>query len=122
MRSLLVIVIVLFTACQSDIIPCPHVKTGKLKESTARRGKVKKHIQEEINPIAVTSRRHNYIPTRSKPETLADKIDVEEWDCPKPGSRENQKIIKEHKKRMEKRIRSMMKKQDTMDSLSVRHF
>lgn len=97
-------------ACTSGIIPCPTVKPVKLRESHARQ--VKKAYHEE-SPVASARPHHDFTPSDKK-DILANKMNVEEWDCPRPGSRQNKKMIRDNKKRMEKRVRVMMKKQHEM--------
>src|SRR5690606_17416906 len=89
--------------------PCPAAKPVKMKQSNARQ--VKRTYHEEA-PVA-SIRKHDFTPTEKK-DILANKVNSEEWDCPKPGSRQNKKMIRDNKKRMDKRIRAMMKKQTEM--------
>lgn len=101
-------IFILLSACKSDIIPCPEVKALKLKEANFRFVRQKKHDPEAVNASTKKVKRHRDPYLFTKAETLASKMNVEDWDCPKPGTRK--KVIKENKKRMEKRIQSMVKK------------
>jgi hypothetical protein len=50
-------------------------------------------------------------------------MDIEEWDCPRPGEQKNSKIVKEAVKRMERRQREETRRRatDTLANPQVAH-
>jgi hypothetical protein len=112
-KRFIVIVILICTACHGGLIPCPKPKTAKLQKSF------------KPSPSLLTAK-------ANQPETEAQKKDVklndvryiqnvsmEEWDCPKPGSKHYMpKSIKENIKRNKKKIEADYKKQKA-DSLRM---
>ena len=109
----IVIVIVICTACSGGKIPCPKIKTAKLQ----------KHYRPSASALSARA---------NQPENDDQKKDVkindvhfiqnvsmEEWDCPKPGSKHYMpKSVKENIKRNKKKIESDYKKQQA-DSLRM---
>jgi hypothetical protein len=109
----IVFVILICTACQGGLIPCPKVKTVKLQ----------KHYRPSAS--ALTARANQEEPENQKKDIKINdvhyiqNVSVEEWDCPKPGSKHYMpKSVKENIKRNKKKIESDYKKQQA-DSLQV---
>ena len=112
----LAIIIMLFCgACSSDIIHCPKSKPLKMKESRAKRGKkVPQSITASVKPD-----KHAYKELKKSDHSLKSAENIEEWDCPRPGSQKNNKIVKENKRRMEKNMRLALKKRSQTESDST---
>lgn len=107
----LVIIIVLCTACQGGKIPCPKIKTVKLQ----------KHYRPSaaaLSAKANTPETENQVKeVKTNDVHFIQNISVEEWDCPRPGSKHYMpKSVKENIKRNKKKIESDFKKQQA-DSL-----
>jgi hypothetical protein len=104
-------VIFICAACQGGRIPCPKIKTVKLQ----------KHYRPSQSALSAradqaeseTERKYGKI----KEVRFIKNVSVEEWDCPRPGSKHYMpKSVKENIKRNKKKIESDFKKQQT-DSL-----
>jgi hypothetical protein len=90
---LLVILLIVFSACQTGRIPCPKVKADPLRRSFAKRtGYSERNTTasaREIQPANVTKPVKptiNYS-RGSEVKPALENIEVEEWDCPKPGTK-----------------------------------
>ena len=112
-RFIIGVILIICSACHGGLIPCPRVKTVKLQ----------KHYRP--SSYALTAKANQEEPeTERKDVKLNDvrfiqNVSVEEWDCPKPGSKHYMpKSIKENIKRNKKKIESDYKKQQA-DSLRV---
>ena len=83
----MVILLIVCTSCQSGLIPCPTVKADKVKKSSGKRGyfspKMVTASAKEAKP-EITKRT-----TRPVTRPALENIDVEEWDCPKPGAKKH---------------------------------
>jgi hypothetical protein len=115
MRVILILVIAAFTlSCQTGMIPCPKVKTVKLKRSFTNRGftaSSKSHpgAEQDLteNSASGTSAQSETTTNRTSRNKYIKHVSVEEWDCPKPGSKKYMpKSVKENIKRNMKRISS----------------
>jgi hypothetical protein len=104
-------VILICSACQGGRIPCPKIKTVKLQ----------KHYRPSASALTAKANQEEAENER-KDVKLNDvrfiqNVSVEEWDCPKPGSKHYMpKSVKENIKRNKKKIESDFKKQQA-DSL-----
>jgi hypothetical protein len=117
-------------ACQSGRIPCPEIKTVKMKESRANKGKVfvaapsrmmastKTIIEPEGSRSQVNLERMKANRVTGK-QMLEQYGTVEEWDCPSPsGKKKYSKVSKENIRKNEKRMREHLKQRSASDSLS----
>ena len=86
------IVILLFccTSCQSGLIPCPTVKAEKMKKSHAKRSVFAPKL---VTASAAETKQHPETVRRTRPmvRPALEHVDVEEWDCPKPGQKKTPK-------------------------------
>ena len=109
----IVFVILVCTACQGGLIPCPRVKTAKLQ----------KHYRPSAYALTAQANQAEF-ENQKKDVKLNDvhyiqNVSMEEWDCPKPGSKHYKpKSVKENIKRNKEKIESDYKKQHT-DSLRM---
>jgi hypothetical protein len=114
----LMILLVFCTSCMGGLIPCPTVKADKMKKSRGR--------SAYFGPKMVTAsaKEKEKTPTdvarRSRPETrpALEHINVEEWDCPKPGSKKMPKALKENIRKNKKAYEAYYKNRTAADSLS----
>ena len=119
-RFLAIFVLILFTACQTGRIPCPTVKADKLRRSVVKRNLkyMDRFTTASIEPEE-TQRRTNLIriPTTRPP---LEHIDVEEWDCPKPGvKRTMPKALKDNIKKNKKAYETYYRSRNSADSVQV---
>ena len=109
----IVFVILICTACQGGLIPCPRVKTAKLQ----------KHYRPSAYAFTAQATQAE-VENQKKDVKLNDvhyiqNVSMEEWDCPKPGSKRYlPKSVKENIKRNKEKIESDYKKQQA-DSLRM---
>ncbi|MEX2234634.1 MAG: hypothetical protein WD824_20885 [Cyclobacteriaceae bacterium] len=116
---MLIRVIVLFlllcTACRSGIIPCPDVKGLRLKKSHAtKRFRTPERIAREHPEAVITvssdaktpqpgarnSNKYRYV------KYTMQHVDVEEMDCPKPGEKKAMpRAVKENIRKNRKKVR-----------------
>ena len=122
---------VVCTACQSGKIPCPEVKTAKMKES--RLNKSNRFYASPSRMMASTKgvedqearKKAQYLEHVKSSRTTGKEMlerygTVEEWDCPSPtGKKKHSKVTKENIRKNEKKIREHMKEQSASDSLFV---
>jgi hypothetical protein len=113
---LIIVILIICSACQSGIIPCPKVKTAKLHKSfkpsastlTARAGQESEEESRKVKEVKPSN--GHYI----------QNVSVEEWDCPKPGKKRYMpKSVKENIRKNKKKIESDYKENAT-DSLSIK--
>jgi hypothetical protein len=105
----------LFSACRSGIIKCPDPVTAKLRKRPANYGL--KTSQKEITASAKeVSKEKTFKFPEPKNAKTADTI--EEWDCPKPGSKTMPKSVKENIKKNRKKFDAYYRSKVTPDSIS----
>jgi hypothetical protein len=124
---LLLFVTVICLSCQSGLIPCPHPKAMKLRESNVKLARVdKNNNRQPLYSGSDKTWKQNDSKDSSKGnikelrrESRVDKKPAEanDWDCPKPGA--SKKVAKENKKNMDRKIRDSMRKTKSLDSLSI---
>ena len=109
----IVFVILICTACQGGKIPCPKIKTVKLQ----------KHYRPSA--YALTAKASQAEVENQKKDVKSNdvhyiqNVSMEEWDCPKPGSKRYlPKSVKENIKRNKEKIESDYKKHQA-DSLRM---
>lgn len=96
---LIAIVILICTACQGGKIPCPKIKTVKLQKNYRPPASAYSAKATATEP---ESQRKD---VRTNDVHYIQNISVEEWDCPKPGSKHYMpKSVKENIKRNKKKI------------------
>lgn len=102
----IVIIIVFCTGCMGGKIPCPKIKTVKLQKNyrpPSSAYSAKANLPEPENPQKEG---------KVNDVHFIQNVSMEEWDCPKPGSKHYMpKSVKENIKRNKKKIESDYKKQ-----------
>jgi hypothetical protein len=117
---LILLVLFLSTACQSGLIPCPRVKTAKIK-----RTHVNKPMRQYIESLSANadtedvSKNIHYKSSKGTGNLAVKNITVEEWDCPRPGAKKYMpKTVKDNIKRNFKKINSDSKvSSDTVNAV-----
>jgi hypothetical protein len=118
-------------ACQSGKIPCPEVKTVKIKESRLNKGN--RFVASPSRMMAGTKTMTDQGETRREvdlermkatrvtgKQMLEQYGNVEEWDCPSPsGKKKYSKVAKENVRKNEKKMREHIKQRSAYDSLSI---
>ncbi len=115
-------------ACQSGKIPCPEVKTVKIKQSKVNKGNRFMASPSRMMASAKTMPEHEarrevnlerMKATRVTGKQMLEQYgNVEEWDCPSPsGKKKYSKVTKENVRRNEKKMREHMKERSASDSL-----
>lgn len=109
--------LVLCAACQTGKIPCPRVKTAKLHKT-----------YRPPSSSLLSARADRPVPqeepgsrnTRPGAEHYVKNISVEEWDCPRPGSKKYMpKSVKDNIRKNKKKFEEDLR-QTAADSLSTR--
>jgi len=80
---LIILILVLCSACERGIIPCPSFKTTKAKHY--RKPIINsRNLSARANDDSKEIRVKNY---KVENVRVVKSISVEEWDCPKPGEK-----------------------------------
>jgi hypothetical protein len=121
----LVLLLIIFSACTTGRIPCPTVKADKLKKTH-----IKKRIRyaERDSPATASikgsgeNNRPRTTPSTSRiipTKPALEHMNVEEWDCPKPGGKKNiPKALKDNIRKNKKAYEDYYKSRNSADSLS----
>jgi len=116
LMRIVVLFLLLCTACRSGIIPCPEIKGMRLKKSQVNKRfriperNVSREEAESVitvssdaktpQPEAKNSNKYRYV------KYTIRHVDVEELDCPKPGEKKTMpRAIKENIRKNRKKIR-----------------
>lgn len=119
--QLIVILILICTACQSGRIPCPDARGPRIK-------KVKVNPKHRPEYTASINTKRAQSETKTQPGQTKDSEDrfvknvsVEEWDCPRPGEKKYMpRAIKGNIKRNMKKLNEDRQKKAAADSLNIR--
>lgn len=116
-RGCFIIVLALIvSSCQNGLIPCPTAKAPKYKKSTARQAYYSPRLAS-AKP-AVPQKRYTRPPDEKIPPL--QHVDVEEWDCPKPGSkRPLPKAVRDNIKRNKKAYDQFYRNRTYPDSTNI---
>jgi sortase (surface protein transpeptidase) len=109
---LIILVLVLCTACERGLIPCPSLRTTKAKHY--RRPLINsKNLSARANDDSKENRK-NY---KSEDTRVVKSISVEEWNCPKPGEKKVMpRSVKENIRKNLKKVKSAEKAQPSLIS------
>lgn len=108
-------ILLICSGCQSGVIPCPTVKTARIKKSKAYRPSLTSlSARAEVEPENL----HNKT-SKSTDDRSFKNISAEEWDCPRPGEKKYMpKTVKDNIRRNMKKINSSSKAK--LDSLRTK--
>src|SRR5215216_3249929 len=98
-RIMLIMILFCF-ACQSGRIPCPKAKKVRLEKSAKKRSAYVMTARAETDTPKLQSRN-----PRSSNIKEIQHVNIEEWDCPRPGTRKYMpKTVKENIRRNMERV------------------
>jgi hypothetical protein len=114
--SFLFCLLIFLTACQSGFIPCPEAKGVRLKRSHAKQVRM-----TERNDMTASTRE---MPNNSQAHIrqtrpALEHVDVEEWDCPRPGAKYMPKEVKDNIRKNARRMKSYYKNRNEADSVNT---
>jgi hypothetical protein len=106
MLTRIVIIAILFSSCsQLRDMGCPAPERVKLRKASAHRMKYYRIKQRELAAErTVASKDYTHV-------DIKDLRNLEEWDCPRPGSRHD-RLIKDKRKRIEKKYQTALRKHE----------
>ncbi len=115
MITRLLILLLIMGACRSGEIACPEKKSVRLKKRPSNYMKsYSRSLSASMNERPNIHSRGE-IPGQKHVKTISS---IEEWDCPKPGTRAGiPKSVKENIRRNRKKFNSYYKKRSDTDSL-----
>jgi len=110
---LILLVLVLCSACERGLIPCPSLKLTKAKHY--RRPLINsKNLSARANEDSKESR-NRY--AKSEDARVVKSVSVEEWDCPKPGEKKVMpRSVKENIRKNLKKVKTAEKAQPSLIS------
>jgi hypothetical protein len=119
--QLIVILILICTACQSGRIPCPDARGPKIR-------KVRVSSKQKPEYTASINSRRGQAETKTQTGQAKESegrfvrnVSVEEWDCPRPGEKKYMpRAIKGNIKRNMKKLNEDRKQKAAADSLNTR--
>ena len=101
--------VILISACRSGDLRCPEPEVVKLKKSSA----YKFHMFDRKQKDKVMAQSRSYPRDYKRSDARhKDLKDIEEWDCPRPGSQQD-KINQKRLKRIQKNAESNPRKAST---------
>lgn len=129
----IVLFLLICSGCNSGIIPCPEVKSLKLRKSQVNkrhRSIERSNPRDQAEPIVTVSsdaktpqqnprnsNRYKYV------KYTIEHVDVEDLDCPKPGDKKMPKAVKENIRKNRKKVRYYFEETgaDSLASAPARH-
>ena len=115
----LIIILLIFTGCSSGFIPCADLKPDKLRKTHVRKNirYAERNTTASARTIPDTPTKPNYY-RGSDIKPALENIDVEEWDCPKPGAKRSiPKALKDNIRKNKKAYESYYRnKADSVQS------
>jgi hypothetical protein len=109
-RLLFVLVVALgIFACRSGDMRCPEPEVVKLKKSSAYKFHIFDRRQKEKVMAQSNSLARDYKRSEARHKELKD---IDEWDCPRPGSHQD-KVNQKRLKRIQKSAESNPRKANT---------
>jgi hypothetical protein len=119
--QLIVILILICTACQSGRIPCPDARGPKIRKVRVS-SKQKPEYTASINPRRGQAETKTQTGQAKESEgRFVRNVSVEEWDCPRPGEKKYMpRSIKGNIKRNMKKLNEDRKQKASSDSLNIR--
>lgn len=111
---LIVVLFIICSACQSGILPCPKATTVKIKKSN-------RFYQPTYSLSAkaeADEEQHANVRNSKSTIKVVSHVSLEEWDCPKPGSKKYlPKAVKQNIRKNMKKINSNDETESKADSL-----
>lgn len=110
----IIIILILCSACRSGEIACPDPVTAKLRKRPANYGLKTSQKNLTASSQEVSKEKTFKYP---EPKNVKSAATIEEWDCPKPGSKTMPKSVKENIKKNRKKFDAYYKSKSLSDSL-----
>ena len=107
--------LIVCSACRSGEIACPDPVTAKLRKRPANYGLKTSQKSLTASSKEVAKEKPFKYP---QPRNVKSAASIEEWDCPKPGSKSMPKSVKENIKKNRKKFDAYYKSKVLPDSLS----
>ncbi len=112
---IVVLLLIVCGACRSGEIACPDPVVAKLRKRPANYG-----LKTSQKNITASSKE---VPKEKpfkypEPKAVKSAASIEEWDCPKPGSKTMPKSVKENIKKNRKKFDSYYRNKVLSDSLA----
>ncbi|HYG03816.1 MAG TPA: hypothetical protein VD927_15310 [Chryseosolibacter sp.] len=116
-----IIVLICLTSCQMGLIPCPKVRADRMKRSFARKPHPERHFSASSrNTPDIEPRRRNVSFRVHEQAPPLEHIDVEEWDCPKPGTKRTMpKALKDNIRRNKKAYETYYRHRREADTVTT---
>ena len=110
----ILVILILCSACRSGEIACPDPVTAKLRKRPANYG-----LKTSQKNLTASSKEVSKEKTFKYPEpkNVKSAATIEEWDCPKPGSKTMPRSVKENIKKNRKKFDAYYKSKALSDSL-----
>lgn len=108
---ILVLFLMLCGACRSGEIACPDPVVAKLRKRPGNYG-----LKTPEKNLTASSKEKTY--KYPEPKSVKSAASIEEWDCPKPGSKSMPKSVKENIKKNRKKFDAYYKSKPLSDSVS----
>jgi hypothetical protein len=112
----ILILAILFTACRSGEIACPDPVTVKLRKRPANYGLKTSQKNLTASSKEVAKEKPFKYP---EPRNVKSAASIEEWDCPKPGSKTLPKSVKENIRKNRKKFDAYYKTKVLPDSIAA---
>ncbi len=111
----ILILCLLMASCRSGEIRCPEPKTVKLRKRPGDYG-----FRAQEKTVTASSKSQKEKPAFKFPQARDAKSseNIEEWDCPKPGSKSMPKSVRENIKKNRKKFDDYYKNRVLPDSLA----
>jgi hypothetical protein len=97
----IVILLILCSACRSGEIACPDPVVAKLRKRPGNYGLKTSQKNLTASSNEVTKEKNFKYP---EPKAVKSAASIEEWDCPKPGSKTMPKSVKENIRKNRKKF------------------
>jgi hypothetical protein len=91
------IVMAVLTGCGAANVDCPPPEVIRLRKMSAHRWRYYKHLMKE--KAIARENANSYEMMRRIPREGKRAEEIEEWDCPRPGTR-HQKMIREKRRKL----------------------
>lgn len=103
----IILILLVFSACRTEYAYCPPKNTVRLKKMSAKRMKYYKFQMQER--AMARNKEAEVKKLRKSNEEEVRTVDIQEWDCPKPGTAHQRQILKQRRK-LEKQNEDYLRK------------
>lgn len=110
------IIAFLFTACRAGEMACPEPRTVKLNRRPAN---YQMKIQQRQVSASAKEDKEKFSRVERQIRPVKSSASIEEWDCPKPGSKTIPKAVKENIKKNRKKFDNYYRTRNLPDSTNT---